>query len=45
MTDLTDSEEDLDDIELLEIQHWSGNPAGSGIGFRQESGTLNTGIA
>ena len=44
ITDLADSEPDLDDIELLEIQYWSGNPVRSGVGFRQESGTLNTGI-
>ena len=44
VTDLADSEEDADDIELLEIQYWSGNPMGSGVGFGQESGTLNTGI-
>jgi hypothetical protein len=45
ITDLADSEPDLDEIELLEIQYWSGNPVGSGVGFRQEGGTLNTGIA
>ena len=45
ITDLADGDPDADDIELLEVQDWSGNPVGSGVGFRQESGTLNTGIA
>src|SRR5688500_16831224 len=42
---LADGDPDADAIELLEIQDWSGDPLGSGVGFRQESGTLNTGSA
>jgi hypothetical protein len=45
ITDLADVDPDADDIELLEIQYWSGNPVGSGVGFRQESSTLHTSIA
>ena len=45
ITNLADGDPDVDDIELLEIQYWSGHPMGSGVSFRQESGTLGTGIA
>ena len=44
ISDLAHGEPELDDIEFLEIQDWSGNSVRCGVGFRQESGTLNTGI-